>query len=136
MAWGKCVAFQGDICDFPLLRLLAVGQNGLRFSQFNKSLSRRHELYLFGIVPLRLFAEPMQTIPTLRFRAPHSMAARFMTRPLAVKYSPLSLSRSVRLYSQSVPNQYENILVDQPKPGVGISKYFLFNIPIDPRGTS
>ena len=132
MAWGKCVALQRDQCDFPLLCLLAVGQNGLRFSQFDKSLSRQQELYPFGIVRLRLFAEPMQTIGTLRFGAPHSMAARLMTRPLAVKYSPLSLPRPIRLYSQSVSNQYENILVDQPKPGVGKSKFFPFNLPIDP----
>lgn len=132
MAWGKCVALQGDQCDFPLLCLLAVGQNGLRFSQFNKSLSRQQELYPFGIVPLRLFPEPMQAIRTLRFGAPHSMAAKLMIRPLAVRYSPLCLPRSVRLYSQSVPNQYENILVDQPKPGVGKSKSFPFHFPIDP----
>ena len=60
------------------------------------------------------------------------MAARLMRRPLAVKFAPLYLPGSIRLYSQSVPNQYENILVDQPKPGVGKSKYFLFNLPIDP----
>ena len=105
---------------FPLLCLLAVGQNGLRFSQFNKTIDR--QLFLFGIVPLRLLAELMQTIRILRFGALHSMAARLMIRPLAVKHSPLYLPRSIRLDSQPVPTQYENILVDLPKPGVGKSK--------------
>ena len=83
------------------------------------------------MVPLRLFAEPMQTIPILRFGASHSMAARLMTRPLAVRHLPLYLPRSIRLYSQPVPNQYENILVDLPKPGVGKSKSCSLFLPID-----
>lgn len=50
------------------------------------------------------------------------MASRRMVRPLCVfKYIPSSSLRLVRPYSQPVIKTYDNILVELPKPGVGLS---------------
>ncbi|KAF6221763.1 hypothetical protein HO133_001731 [Letharia lupina] len=49
------------------------------------------------------------------------MASRYLVRPLcAFKYITSSLPRVVRPYSQPVTKKYENILVELPKPGVGL----------------
>ncbi|KAK3171858.1 hypothetical protein OEA41_003942 [Lepraria neglecta] len=47
------------------------------------------------------------------------MATRIIARPSAHKYLSSSLPRLVRPYSQSATNQYQNILVENPHPGVG-----------------
>lgn len=58
------------------------------------------------------------------------MASRYLVRPLcAFKYITSSLPRVVRLYSQPVTKKYENILVELPKPGVGLSMPMLMPMP-------
>ena len=50
------------------------------------------------------------------------MAFKYLVRPLcASKYIPSLLPRLVQPYSQHVTKTYENILVELPKPGVGLS---------------
>lgn len=50
------------------------------------------------------------------------MASRYLVRPLCTfRYTPYSLPRLGRPYSQLVAKTYENISVELPKPGVGLS---------------
>ena len=48
------------------------------------------------------------------------MTAQYIWRPFASRYVYHSIPRFVRLYSSA---QYENILVETPKPGVGLSTH-------------
>ncbi|KAL9635950.1 MAG: hypothetical protein Q9164_003149 [Protoblastenia rupestris] len=48
------------------------------------------------------------------------MAARCLVRPLASTHISSPFARLIRPYSATASIQYENILVDSPKPGVGL----------------
>lgn len=51
------------------------------------------------------------------------MAARALFRPLAFNYVPSSLPRLVRSYSENASKSYGNILVESPRPGVGLGMF-------------
>lgn len=55
------------------------------------------------------------------------MASKYLVRPLWAfrQYIPSSLPQLVRPYSQHVTKAYENLLVELPKPGVGLSMSIL-----------
>lgn len=103
-------------CVLAISRMLAV-----QIDEFNKPLvcyraSAASRLFL--ISPHLPCGELFRNIPP---QVPHKMAARCLTRPLTSRLATNLSSRLVRPYSQSLSTKYENILVDSPKPGVGLS---------------